>query len=328
MYLKILGDESFLQKTWVRNRELCSVDEIFVVTNQSHEEHVVTQLLEMEAEKFEVRRVMEPLGRNTAPAIALGIKYAMDVLGATENDVMLVSPSDHVIQPIDEYVKSVQNAEKICKLGYIVTFGVTPTHPETGYGYIKAGDSLTNHNFTINKIDRFVEKPDLATAKRYLAEGCYSWNSGMFAFQIKTILNELTTFAPEIMEFISKYNYQELLANFADMPSISIDYAVMEKTEKAAVLPLTLHWSDVGSWDSVHENLDSNDQNNVLQGEVTTLNTSDCLVIGDKKLITLCDVSELIVIDTPDALFIGKKGKSQNVKEIVEILKKENSKLL
>lgn len=327
-YLKLLGEHSFLQKTWERNRQFSSPGEIFVVTNQAHEEHVVSQLQEIEAESFEVRRVMEPMGRNTAPAIALGIKYAMEELGATPDDVMLVTPSDHLIQPPESYAEAVRNAETICKLGYIVTFGITPTHPETGYGYIKGGQTLSGHEFTVHEIDRFVEKPDLETAKQYLAEGCYSWNSGMFSFKIATMLEELARFTPEITALMEKYPYSELLANFAEMPSISIDYAVMEKTERAAVLPLSFQWSDVGSWDSVHENLPQDEQKNAIRGKAILRNSNGNLVIGNRKLIALSDVDDLLVIDTEDALFIGRRGQSQNVKEIVESLKKDHPELL
>jgi mannose-1-phosphate guanylyltransferase/mannose-6-phosphate isomerase len=265
--------------------------------------------------------ILEPVARNTAPAIALAVKYVLDKLEGKENDILFVCPSDHVISPEEGFGEYLKKAEALAMAGYIVTFGIQPYKPETGYGYIKRGPeiSLNGATFKAFKVEKFTEKPGLEDVLEYLKSGKYYWNSGMFAFSIKTIMNEFEKHIPDIYQKLNG-NFEDTIKSFEKMPKISIDYAVMEKSDKVVVLPLEIRWSDIGSWDSVYEILEKDENQNVKIGEVIEVNTKNSLIIGNKRLISTVGLEDLLIVETDDALLIAKRGEAQEVKDVVKQL--------
>jgi len=315
-FLHFGEEKTLLQKTISRFLPLAAVEDILIVTNQDYFHHVKSQVKELDP-ALEKQILVEPERKNTAPAIALAVSYLRDLLHCDENECFLVSSSDHLIAPEEIFLEAVKKGEKLAKEGNNVIFGVRPHKPETGYGYIKA-DADGN-------VERFVEKPDYALAQQYLISGEYLWNSGIFLFQIKTFLEELQTYCSEIADKLQG-NFQDVIKQFSDFPEVSIDYALMEKSQKTVVVPLDLIWSDVGSWDSVYDVLEKDANQNVKVGNVLDIDTKNCLIMGGKRLISTIGLEDLLIIETDDALFIGKKGESQRVKHLVEELKKRNAK--
>lgn len=341
-FLSIGDKETLFQKTVRRLLNYVDPEDLIIITNNNYRFHVKNQLneiyrrLSIDVEKLKDNIILEPVGRNTAPAIALAVKYIMDRLGSSEDEIIFVSPSDHIIAPEDKFTEYLKKAELLAKEGHIVTFGIHPYRPETGYGYIKRGESINkakdgsaegnaDERADAYRVERFVEKPDLETAKEYLLSGEYYWNSGMFAFSVRTIMEEFERHAPEIFARLNG-SYEDILCNFNEMPNISIDYAVMEKSDRAVVLPMDITWSDIGSWDSVYEILDKDHNLNVKIGEVLDIDTKNSLIIGNRRLIATVGLEDMIVIETDDAILIAKKGQAQKVKDIVTQLKKHGKK--
>jgi mannose-1-phosphate guanylyltransferase/mannose-6-phosphate isomerase len=315
------GDQrSLLQKTIERFNGYCPLSDLLIVTNHAYFHLVKSQVREI-APELEKQILVEPERRNTAPAIALAIAYLQKEKGLSPEESVLVCSSDHLISPPEKFLEAVTNGENFAKKGVHVIFGVRPHKPETGYGYIKTGNSLSDE---ISEVEQFVEKPNLELAQKYLLDGHYLWNSGIFLFQLKTLLEEMQQYSPLIFEKMQ--NYDLCLADFAELPDISIDYALMEKSKKTVVIPLETTWSDVGSWDSVYELLEKDENQNVKIGNILDIDTQNCLIMGGKRLISTIGLNDLLVIETEDALFIGKKGESQRVKNLVEELKKRNAK--
>lgn len=320
-FLKIAGQKSLLQQTVERFSGLVKPEDILIVTNQDYIFHVQADLKEIHADAAHI--ITEPVARNTAPAIALAVAYCKDVMQCGEDESLFVSPADHVITPVEEFQKVVEAAIAISKDGQsIVTLGVNPTKPETGYGYIQA----TQENIDAAcKVKAFKEKPDLATAKQYLAAGNYYWNAGMFVFTVKAMENALASYAKEIYTKIAQ-GYEKALAEFSAMPSISIDYAVAEKSKHMVVVPMgKVHWNDVGSFDAIDEVLPAT-EDNVVSGDVITTDSHNNMILASDRLVSTIGVDNLIVVDTPDVLLISEKGKSQDVKKVVERLKAEDRK--
>lgn len=316
------GDHrSLLQKTIERFVGRYPLSDIFIVTNQAYYHLVKTQAKEISPE-LEKQILVEPERRNTAPAIALAVSYLKEENGASLDDCFLVCSSDHLISPPEKFLEAVALAETSAKKGHHVIFGIRPHKPETGYGYIKSSHKRVDHAF---KVEEFVEKPNLELARQYLLDGNYLWNSGIFLFQIGAFLQEMQAYCPKIFEQLQA-PFQHFFAGFAELPDISIDYALMEKTKKAVVIPLDVTWSDVGSWDSVYDVLQKDENQNVKIGNILDIDTQNCLIMGDKRLIATIGVKDLLVIETEDAVFIGKKGESQRVKNLVEELKKRKAK--
>ena len=319
-FIKLNGGKSLLCQTVERLSAVVPLKDIFVVTNEAYRFHVQEDLRSVSPDIAD-NMILEPVGRNTAPAIALVIKYCQEKLKCRKDEVVFICPSDHIIQPVEKFAEYARQAEAAAKAGSIVTFGVKPARPETGYGYIKKG-ARTNG---VYKVAKFAEKPDLKTAQKYLKAGNYYWNSGMFAFTIETMLAEFKAYAPEISRRMPQ-TLAKMTSDFKNMPSISIDYAVMEKSRKAAVLPIDLLWSDVGSWDSLPEVIKPDADGNVKVGDVLALDTQKTIVMGEGRLISTVGLKDLIIIDTPDALLIAKRGQAQRVKEVVDTLRAKKRK--
>ncbi len=319
-FVKLFNGESLFQKTLKRNSKL--TDAQIVVSNQDHFFLAADQIEEISF-KNPVKYILETIGRNTAPAIALA-SFLLN-----EEDIVFVTPSDHLIKNVSEYEKVVKEAEEFAKKGYIVTFGIKPDYPETGYGYIEADG---------NKVIKFREKPDKKTAEEYLERGNFYWNSGMFCFKVKVFLEELKKFEGEIFEksfnafknkkSVSKDVYRINKNDMLEIPENSIDYAVMENTDKAIVIPCDLGWSDMGSFDSLYNELPKDEDNNAfLNNELIKLNSKNNLFVSDNKQIVAIDIEDMLVVDTPDALLLSKRGSAQKVKEAIKILKEKGSEL-
>ncbi len=311
------GEEySLLQKTIRRFLPIAKPSEMLIVTNQDYFHHVKTQVGELDPELAQ-QILVEPERKNTAPAIALAYAYLADRMKCDPSETFLVSSSDHLISPEDRFLEAVQQADLLARKGRHVIFGIRPHKPETGYGYILADKS--------GNVQRFVEKPDYALAQQYLLSGDYLWNSGIFLFQMELFQKELGAYCPEIESKLHA-GFEQAMQHFSEMPEISIDYALMEKSKRVSVLPLDLTWSDVGSWDSVYDAFEKDSNQNVKVGNVMDIDTKNCLIMGGKRLISTIGLEDLLVVETDDALLIGKKGESQRVKQLVEELKKKNAK--
>ena len=324
-FLKIHGHLSLLQQTTERVLKILSWDDIVVMTNKQYRFHVKADMgsLPSAGALAFSNIILEPESRNTAPAIALGIAYCRDKLGAGDDEVLFVCPSDHIIRPDERFAEYVRSSEKIARQGYLVTFGVTPDRPETGYGYIKKGPRHTlPGDGDFFEVEAFAEKPDVGTAETYL-KGGYLWNAGMFAFTIGHMTEELRQHAPGIGAML-ELKYDEMVHRFSEMPDLSIDYAVMEKSSKVATLPLDIYWNDIGSWDSLYDVLEKNRDGNVALGDISMIDTRNCLIIGSKRLISTIGMEDCLIVETEDALLISKKGETQKVKDLVGRMKADS----
>jgi len=320
-FLKLNGDKSLLQQTVERLLKIVPGEDIILMTNSEYKFHVLSDLRYLSLPIPESNIILEPASKNTAPAIALGVKYCLEKLGCSKDEVIFISPSDHIIRPDDEFVGYLKQAERIANKGHIVTFGIKPDRPETGYGYIKTNSrqsGINRQNFL--EVKKFTEKPDLKTAKRYIGNGNYYWNSGMFAFTIGTMIEEFKKHMPEINKMV-KMDFNGMVAGFNQMPDISMDYAVMEKSDKVVTMPLSLYWNDIGSWDSLYDILDKDEMGNVKKGDVISIDTKRSLIIGNKRVITTIGLDDCLVIETDDAMLISKKGETQKVRDVVSKLK-------
>lgn len=314
---------SLLQQTWQRVEGLPMVQPPLVMANEHHRFLVAEQFQQLGVTPTQI--LLEPVGRNTAPAIATAALYVTDILKT--DALLLVLPADHFIQDVAAFQRSLQWAMVPARADWLVTFGITPTCPHTGYGYLCCGEPLPYPH--THRVSTFVEKPDLATAEAYLQAGNYRWNSGIFLFRAQTFLEELGQYQPEIVQqcrLALHQGRQDLdftrLAQdpFAQCAAISVDYAVMEKTAKAATVPLECGWSDVGSWSSLWEVTPKDELGNSCRGDVLTYNSKDCLVHSQHRLVTLLGVENLIVVETADAVLIAQQEAAQEVKRLVEDL--------
>jgi mannose-1-phosphate guanylyltransferase/mannose-6-phosphate isomerase len=319
-FLPLIGKDTLFQSTL--KRLPAHLSDPIIVCNQEHRFLVADQLAPFAQQQATI--YLEPFGRNTAPAIAIA---AMQAIKEDKDAVLLVLPADHHIANIDIFHQALLDAEDLATQQQLVLFGVPPTHPETGYGYIRIGNQQQLGGF---KVREFVEKPDLETAAHYLADKSYVWNSGMFALHARTYLNELHRHRVDIfvvcqeatdkLKQESKDCWRIPAEYFRHCPSESVDYAVMEKTTRAIVLPLNCGWSDVGTWSSLCDAHQKDTDNNVLLGDVLAHDSSDCFVYGNNKLVTLVGVNNLIVAETDDALLVADRNKVQDVKIIVDRL--------
>ncbi|PTQ70658.1 mannose-1-phosphate guanylyltransferase/mannose-6-phosphate isomerase [Pseudomonas sp. GV071] len=293
-----------------------------LICNEQHRFLAAEQLRQLDMEKSNI--LLEPVGRNTAPAIALA---ALQAVADGQDPLLLVLAADHLIKDVDAFHTAVRTAMPLAEAGKLVTFGIVPDHPETGYGYIEKGASSGDGGFAVTQ---FVEKPDLATATDYLKSGDFLWNSGMFLFRASRYLEELERFQPAILEACKKSLAGGQLdlhftrvdaAEFALCPDDSIDYAVMEKTADAVVVPLDAGWSDIGSWSALWDVSDKDEHGNVLKGDVLHHASSNTYVHASSRLVTLVGVEDLVIVETKDAIMVAHKNNVQDVKKIVEQLK-------
>lgn len=314
-FLKLDGKESLLVKTVKRFLPLVKANDVVIVTNQNYYHHVKADLAACGADGAHI--LLEPEGRNTAPAMALAVRYCLDELECGQDEVIFVTPSDHIIGSVKNFVSVVQKAAAEAKRGKLVTFGVKPDKAEIGFGYIQAGEPFGNGY----AVTSFREKPDMVTAEKYLAAGNYYWNSGMFGFTIGCIMDEFKAHSPEIYNLVLN-PLPEVVENFGAMPDISFDYAVAEKSDNVVTLPLTAYWNDIGSWDALYEVLEKDEHDNALQGDCLPLDCSNTLMLGRSRLIAGIGLEDLLVVETDDVILVAKKGESQKVKDLVAELKR------
>lgn len=313
------SDKSLLQSTFERLNTFMPAENIISITNTKHLANVKMQLENL-SDKITV--LSEPLSKNTAPAIAVATKF----IQTKENDpVILVVPSDHLIKNTKKFVETVKKGEKLAQEGYIVTFGIEPDYPETGYGYINILKQPILDGF---KVKEFVEKPDKKTAQKYLDAKTYFWNSGIFMFKASTMLEEVQNLAPEIDSALKDFNFltsEAIEYNlFNKMPSISIDYAIMEKSDKIALVKLESDWNDLGSWQSIYEVSNKDKNKNVIIGNVIDEGSKNSLVYSSSKLVATVGLDDIVVVATDDAVLACKKDKTQDVKKIFDTLKRQN----
>lgn len=314
-FLKIGDEASLLAQTVQRFLPIIEAKDLLIVTNKEYLHHVQAELKACGVDGAHI--ILEPVARNTAPAIALAARYCIENLGSSSDEVIFVTPADHIIRPIDDFCKSVRLAAEMASQGKIVTFGVNPNKPETGYGYIQAG-APSGAGFVV---DSFREKPDRETAERYVQAGNYYWNSGMFGLSIGCLFSELAAFEPEIAALTAK-PWKEVVESFADMPNISIDYAVAERSRKVVTIPLTTYWNDIGSWDAIYDVLEKDENGNALEGDCLLVDSTNSLVLGRSRLIAGIGLEDLLVVETDDVILVAKKGESQKVKDVVTELKR------
>jgi mannose-1-phosphate guanylyltransferase/mannose-6-phosphate isomerase len=323
-FLPLAGTHSLLQSTWLRLAGVPDAAPPLVVGNEEHRFLIAEQLRAVGAAPGSI--LLEPVGRNTAPAIAA----AALVAGADGGDpLLLVLPSDHRIGDEAAFRAAIARARPAAEAGALVTFGIVPDAPETGFGYIRAGAGTGDG---VHAVERFVEKPDAATARAYVDSGQYYWNSGMFLFRASRVLEELAATRPEMLAHVraavagarSDADFLRLDREaFAAAPSESIDYAVMEHTARAAVVPLAAGWSDVGSWSALWQLSERDADGNVFKGDVLALGTRNTLAHSPRRLVALLGVEDLVVVDTEDALLVAHRDSVQQVKDIVARLKGE-----
>lgn len=315
--LALTGDRTMLQMTAARCPDPATFAPAIIVTNALHADEIAAQMVDCPTAAI----ILEPAGRNTAPAIALA---AME---AAPDATLLVMPSDHVIEDVAAFHAAIAAAMPLVREGWLVTFGIAPDKPETGYGYIRRGETIAPG---VQKVEAFVEKPDAERAAHYLASGDYSWNGGIFLFRADAYLAALTRFEPAMVAAVraalDDADRDGLMIRperdaFLACPSESIDYAVMEKADRVAVAPVEMGWSDVGSWDALHALGTPDADGNVMHGDVVAIDTRDCFIRSEGPVVTTVGVHDLIVVATRDAVMIVPRGSSQDVKRIVEQLK-------
>lgn len=344
-FLKV-GKASLIAQTVERAAQVLKAkgnSDILLVNNDAYQfllRDECEPVLAQQLPAARLHQILEPQGRNTAPAIALAALWAKQQF-PDQDPVLLVLPADHLINPIEQFVEVAGQACELASQGYLTCFGVTPTSPETGFGYIKKGGSASDCNGFA--VERFVEKPNQQTALEYLASGEYLWNGGMFALGVNELIKQLNECSPNVFE-ASELVWQAAIHNqekqttsfptqaFVNLPDISIDYALMEKAPNVAVLPAGFQWSDIGSFTALAEQCETDEQQNTVQqlganGQHINLGSTNTHVTTSDRTVATLGVKDLLVIDTPDALLVADKSRTQDVKQVVEVLKAQRSEL-
>jgi mannose-1-phosphate guanylyltransferase / mannose-6-phosphate isomerase len=325
--LPLVGNRTMLQETVLRLQGLSGIAPPLVVCNNDHRFLIAEQLREIGIPPAGI--YLEPVGRNTAPAAATA---ALTLSKADENAIMLLLPADHLVRDVSAFHHAVDQGMKAVQAGFLVTFGIVPGSPETGYGYIQRGEALTGVEGT-HRVARFVEKPDLKMAESMLASGDYLWNSGMFLFSAKQYLDELRGYQPDMVtacEQALEGSHRDLdfcrlgKTAFESSPSNSIDYAIMERTQHAAVVPADIGWSDIGSWSALWEVGAKDGAGNIARGDVYLDGVKESYIRADSRMVAAIGVDHLLVVETPDAVLVADKSKAQEVKKVVEHLKASN----
>ena len=327
-YLSLFPEDnkSMLQKTVERTSCIKNISQPILVCNEDHRFIVAEQMQEINISPKSI--LLEPIGKNTAPAICLASLIALE---KEEDPILLVLSSDHEIKNNDKFIKTVEKGIDYALEDKLVTFGVVPTSPETGYGYIKSTNPFDLSKINGEIIDEFTEKPSIEKAMEFILDKRYTWNSGMFIFKAQTIIKELNRYAPDLIQncqsalcaSVNDLDFQRInKKEFEKCKNISIDIAVMEKTKEGIVLPLDAGWSDIGSWKTVWESAKKDQDKNVINGKVILQESKNCYVRSNKRLVVGINIEDLIIVDTADAILISKQNKSQKVKDIVQELKK------
>ena len=325
-FLNLLNEDKYtlLQKTYKRIESLDNLSKPIIICNEEHRFIVGDQMRKINIEPLTI--MLEPARRNTAPAIAIA---ALKSIELHEDPILLILSSDQDIKNISKFKSSIRNSINIAKDGNLAIFGVKPTFPSTGYGYVKSIDKLDYDNYDAIKVEKFLEKPDINVAKEIFEDAKYTWNSGMFVFKARTILSELKKFAPDINKHCekclieSKKDLDFLRLNkdhFTKCRDISIDYAVLEKTNKAFVFPLNCGWNDIGSWESLWRIEKKDSEGNAVKGKVLLEGTKDSLIRSEDKLVVSIGLKNIILIETRDAVLVANKKDSQKIKGIVNLL--------
>ncbi len=319
--VNLVGVDSLVQSTIKRLVPDLDADKVRIVCGEEHYFEIARHLEEIDVTS-EGKIISEPCGRNTAPAILLS---ALTILQKEKDAILLIFPSDHVIKDSERFREKLKEAISLASKNYIVTFGIKPTAPETGYGYIEGAKRAKDGAL---KIKRFVEKPDEETAQKYVKAGNFFWNSGMFALKASVLINEFKIYQPGILKKLKQMVAKDAVSmeSYSTLPDISIDYAIMEKTKKGVVLPSDFGWSDIGSWKSLYDFLPKGDDNNVVEGDVILKETKNCFIRGDNRLIVANDLEDIVVVETHDTVFVSDLNTSKNVKAIVSDLKKQGRK--
>jgi mannose-1-phosphate guanylyltransferase/mannose-6-phosphate isomerase len=315
--VRFIGDDSLVQSTIKRLAPVMDLQNVRVVCGEQHYHEIARHVDEIGlAAKGKI--ISEPSGRNTAPAILLA---AFHIRHLDEDGLLFIFPADHVIGDLASFHERLQAAIRLADNGHLVTFGIKPNYPETGYGYIEGGADVSG---TALEVKRFVEKPDHPTAEKYIRAGNFFWNSGMFAFKASTILEEFQAHQPQLLALMEDiFSVEKSLSkkDYDRLDNISIDYAIMEKTDKCVVLPSDFGWSDIGSWKSLYDFLEKDSDQNVIDGDVIAHDTHNCLLLGHDRLIATNRVQDLVVVETPDSVFVSDLAHSRDVKTIVSELK-------
>ncbi len=323
-FLNIVSEKSMIQMTVERLKPLIDIKDIYVVTSNDQKELVRIHLPELPDENI----IAEPFGMNTAPCIALSNLYLKRKY--ENNETVIVLPSDHLIKDEKNFLEKIKLAEKGADKGYLVTFGIKPDYPATGYGYIEMSEKLFDEIYIVNS---FKEKPNLETAKHFLSTGQFLWNSGMFIWKLETIIDEFSKHQPEMMNLIKEisniWDKEGILASideiYKKMPKLPVDIAIMEKAQKKAVIPVDFGWSDVGSWKALYDVLEKDKDNNVIKSENIVIDSKNNLVLS-KKLISLIGVENIALIETDDAILLVNMNRTEDVKKVVENLKSNGKK--
>ena len=330
--LRIIGEGTLLQQTFERLMQHIPPKHMTIVTNDMQAESIRLQLNEWKDDLGD-NIILEPQGRNTAPAIAL---TALQLMNRDPEAVMVVVPADHVVKAGKKFMKAVQFAAKLAEQGHLVTFGIQPSRPETGYGYIQPNKRRrlgVQGLFAGFSVARFVEKPDLPTAKRYCRSGNYFWNSGIFVWKASTILEELALHQPTLSKLLKGLKRRlgteefpvHLRKVYAKMPSLSIDHAVMEHSARSVVVPVDFGWSDVGSWGSLEEVAPLDKAGNVRNGNIIDVGSRNSVLFADRRVVATIGLDNMVVVDTPDATLVCPKDRAQDVKTIAHLLKKQKA---
>jgi len=317
--LKVNSQKSLLERTYERLMGIMDKDNILAVTNSKHVSDVKMQLMEYTKD---IRILSEPASKNTAPAIAIAIKFLLDF---DTDDIIAVVPSDHLIEDTKKFASTIEEASKLAQAGFIVTIGVKPANAGTGFGYIKVGDKLSSGY----KVDSFKEKPDQKTANEFIQDGRYFWNSGIFVFRASVFMQTLMNVAPEIYDITNLFNFktQEEIdyMTFDKYPSISFDYAVLERANNIAMVEMQSDWNDLGSWDAVYEINKKDERMNVKIGDVIEKDCENSMLYSSQRLLAGVGLKNVFIVETSDAILACDRNDTQGVKEIFEKLKESNN---
>ncbi len=325
-FLEVVGEKSMIRLTMDRLLAELPTEKIFVVTAESQVSLVKKHLPELPSKNI----IIEPFGMNTAPCIALSYAYIKRF--ASLNETMVVLPADHLITKIDAFLENINKSQELARAGYLVTFGIIPSYPATGYGYIQADEKANDFSY---KVAQFKEKPNYETAQDFLKAGNFFWNSGMFAWTLGHIEESYREYLPEVTDVLdlieAEWNKNgeksDISEIYAQMPKIPVDIGIMEKAKKRAVIPVDLGWSDVGSWRALADISETDDNNNTIQANSFVIDSKGNY-IRSNKFVALIGVDDMVLVETDDAILVSKKERAEEVKKVVDYLKENNEKLL